>query len=75
MREFKFLVYDCLVLHSIDQVAQSLEQAPVTSEIVGSISTSDSRHLREECVNALPTVVDFLRVLRFPSIGNVNRGG
>ena len=24
-------------------------------------------------MNALPTVVDFLRVLRFPPIGNVNR--
>ena len=24
-------------------------------------------------MNALPTVVDFIRVLRFPPIGNVNR--
>ena len=53
-------------------MAQSSEQAPVTSEIVGSIPTSDSCHLREEFVNAVPTVVDFLRVLRFPPIGNVN---
>ena len=41
-REFEFLVQDCLVLHSNDQVAQSSEQAPVTSGIVGSIPTSDS---------------------------------
>ena len=60
-------------MHSNDQVAQSSEQAPVTSEIVGSIPTSDSWHSREEFVDALPTVVDFLRVLRFPPIGNVNR--
>jgi hypothetical protein len=46
-------------------VAQSSEQAPFTSEIV-----------YEELVNdALPKVVDFLPVLRFPPTGNVNRVG
>ena len=53
-----------------DQVAQSSEQPTVTSELVGSIPTSDSRHLCEELVNALPSVVSLRRVLRF---GNVDR--
>ena len=47
-----------MILHSNDQVAQWSKQRPVTSEIVGSIPTSDS------------TVVGSLRVLRF---GNVRR--
>ena len=29
--------------------------------------------LHPESVNALPNVVDFLRVLRFPPTGNINR--
>ena len=32
-------------------------------------------NLCEESVNALPKVVGFLRVLRFPLTGNVDRGG
>ena len=50
-REFKFLVYDCLILHSKSQVAQSSEQTPITCEVVGSILTSDSSHPCEELVS------------------------
>ena len=39
--EFKFLMWDCVMLHTNIQVAQSSEQAPVTSEVVGSFPTSD----------------------------------
>ena len=53
-------------------VAQSSEQAPFTSEFVGLILATDSC---EESVNALPKVVGFLRVLRFPPTGKVDRVG
>jgi hypothetical protein len=53
-------------------MAQSSEQAPFTSEYMGSILATDSC---EESVNALPKVVGFLRVLRFPPTGNVDRVG
>ena len=39
--EFKFLMWDCVILHTNVQVAQLSEQASVTSEVVSSISTSD----------------------------------
>ena len=48
------------------------EQAPSTSEIVGSILAMVSF---EESVNALPKVVGFLRVLWFPPTGKVDRVG
>ena len=54
-------------------MAQSSEQAPLISAIVGSIPTSDSGHLREELVNALPTVVSLRRVLRFGKIDRMLR--
>ena len=53
-----------------DQVTQLSDQAIVTFEIVGSIPTSDTRHLCEELVNALPIIVGF-RVLRFRNVGSV----
>jgi hypothetical protein len=58
-------------------VAQSSEQAPFTSEIVGSILATNScmTLLWKESVNALPKVVGFLRELRFPPTGNVDRVG
>ena len=58
-------------------VAQSSEQAPFTSEIVGSILATDScmTLMWKESVNALPKLVGFLRVLRFPPTGNVDRVG
>ena len=68
--EFKFLVGDCLITQGNAQVAQSSEQPTVTSEVVGTIPTSDPWHLCEELVNALPAVVSLRRVLRF---GNVDR--
>ena len=46
--EFRFLVLDCLILHSTPQVVQSSEPAPATSEIVSSIPTSDLWHLCED---------------------------
>jgi hypothetical protein len=49
-------------------VAKSSEQAPVASEIVGSI-------LATESVNVLPKVVGFLRVLQSPPTGEVDRVG
>jgi hypothetical protein len=51
-------------------MAQS--QATFASEIVGSILATDSC---EESVNALPKVVGFLLVLRFPPTGKVDRVG
>ena len=58
-------------------VAQSSEQATFTSEIVGSMLATDScmTLMWKESVNALPKVVGFLRVLRFPPTGNVDRVG
>ena len=53
-------------------MAQSSEQTPFTSEFVGSILATDSC---EEPVNALTKVVGYLRVLRFPPTGNVDRVG
>jgi hypothetical protein len=55
-------------------VAQSSEQAPFTSEIVGSILATDScmTLVWKESVNALPKVVGFLR---FPPTGNIDRVG
>ena len=49
-------------------VAWSSEQVPFSSEFVGSILTKDSH---EESVNALPKVVGFFRVLRFPPQGKL----
>ena len=46
-------------------VLQSSEQAPFTSEFVGSILATD-RLMRKESVNALSKVVGFPRPLRFP---------
>ena len=60
-------------IHSNDQVAQTSEQAPVTFEIVSSMPTWDSWHLCEEFVNALPTLVGLLRVLRFRNTDRVVR--
>jgi hypothetical protein len=57
-------------------VAQSSEQAPFTSEFVGSSLTTDSCvDSCEKSVNALPKVVGFLRVLQFPPTGKVDRVG
>jgi hypothetical protein len=55
----------------------SQEQAPFTSEIVGSILATDScmTLFWKDDVNALLKVVGFLRVLRFPPTGNVDRVG
>jgi hypothetical protein len=54
-------------------LAQSSEQAPFNSEIVSSILATDSWRLYSICdVNALPKVVGFLRVLRFPPTGNAD---
>jgi hypothetical protein len=57
-------------------MAQSSEQAPFTSEIVGSILATDSCE-KSHAVMALPLlkVVGFLRVLRFPPTGKVDRVG
>ena len=71
--EFKFLVQDCLILHSHDQVAKWSEQASVTSKIVGSIPTSNSWQLCEELVNALPTAVGSVWVLQLRDIDRVVR--
>lgn len=57
-------------MHSNDQVAQSSGEAPLICEIMGSIPTSNSCHLREKLVNALPTVLGLLWVHR---LGNVDR--
>jgi hypothetical protein len=43
------------------------------SEIEGSILVADSWHSWKEPVNALPKVVGFLRVLRFPLTENVDK--
>jgi hypothetical protein len=55
-------------------VAQLSEQAPFTSEIVGSILVTDScmTLMWKESVNALPKVVGFLRIA---PTGNVDRVG
>ena len=53
-------------------MAQSFDQTPFTFEIVGS-TPLQSRDIREELVNVLPKVEDFLRVPRFPPTGDVDR--
>jgi hypothetical protein len=53
--------------------ARSSEQAPFTSEIV-ELRTHMTLKWKES-VNALPKVVGFLRVLRFPPTGKVDRVG
>jgi hypothetical protein len=52
-------------------------KAPFTFEIVGSILAADSfmTLMSKESVNVLPKVVGFLRALRFPPTGNVDRVG
>jgi hypothetical protein len=52
-----------------DYVEQSSDQAPFTSEIVGSILDV------KRPVNALPKGVGFLRALRFPPTKNVDSVG
>ena len=55
---------------------QSSDQAPSTSEIVGSILATDScEKSQSRSVNALPKVVGFLRALLFPLTGNVDSVG
>ena len=53
-------------------VAQSYKRRPpIITEVTGSNTASDRRW--EEFVNILPKVVGFLRVLRFPPTGKVDR--
>ena len=49
-------------------MTQSSGQAPVNSEIVGTIPTSDLQHLREELIDALPTVIGVLRLSDIESV-------
>ena len=64
-------------------VVKWLDHSPFTSEVAGSILTGEismwlepSPHVkRVKKVNALPKVVGFLRVLRFPPTGTVDRVG
>jgi hypothetical protein len=54
-------------------VALSSEPAPFTSEFVGSILATDSCEKSQSTL--CPKVVGFLRVLRFPPTGKVDRVG
>jgi hypothetical protein len=51
----------------------SVAQAPFPSENVGSVFAMDSRERSQ--YNSLPKVVGFLRVLRYPPTGKVDRAG
>jgi hypothetical protein len=56
-------------------VAKWLAHLPFTSEAAGSSRLEPSPHVKRVKVNALPKVVGFLRVLRFPPTGKVDRVG
>jgi hypothetical protein len=63
-------------------VAKWLAHLPFTSKVVGSNLNENfsmwlepSPHVKRVKVNALPKVVGFLRVLRFPPTGKVDRVG
>ena len=57
----------------VASVLQSSERASFTSWVRIQLGTTG--HVKRVKVNALPKVVGFLRVLRFPPTGNVDRGG
>ena len=64
------------------RVAKCLAHLPFTSKVAGSnlgenisMWLETSPHVKRVKVNALPKVVGFLRVLRFPPTGKVDRVG
>ena len=63
----------CIFIQA-SSVAQLSEQAPFTSETVGSILAMGPCETSHS-VNALPKVVGFFRALRFPPTGKVDRVG
>jgi hypothetical protein len=63
-------------------VAKWLAHLPFTSKVAGSNLNENfsmwlepSSHVKRAKINALPKVVGFLRVLRFPPTGKVDRVG
>jgi hypothetical protein len=56
-------------------VAKWLAHLPFTSEAAGSSLSENFLNAKRVKVNALPKVVGFLRVLRFPPTGKVDRVG